>query len=60
MSLKYERTKSISDTDLVVATTDVFFVEGASTAVVMCLLSFVKPTTKNCKDQLKEARLPAL
>ena len=50
----------MSDTDFVAATTDDFFAEGASTTVVIGLFSFVKPTTKNCKDQLKEARLPAL
>ena len=37
-----------------------FFVLKVPTAVVMDLFSFVKLTTKNCKDQLHRDRLPAL
>ena len=42
------------------AKVDGFFAWLTSTAVVMDLLSFVKLTTKNCKDQLNGARLTAL
>ena len=50
----------MSDIDLEAGATVALLVLRASTAVVMDLLSFVKLTTKNCKDQLKIARLPAL
>ena len=46
--------------DLAVAAEDEFLALEASTAVVIGLLSFVKLTTKNCKDQLRIARLPTL
>ena len=50
----------LSDADLEAEARDGFLVWIASTAVVMGLLSFVKLTTKNCKDQSKKARLPTL
>ena len=50
----------MSVTDLAVAEEDEFLVLVASTAVVIGVLSFVKLTTKNCKDQLRMARLPTL
>jgi len=50
----------MSVTDLAEAAEDEFLALGASTAVVIGLLSFVKLTTKNCKDQIRIARLPTL
>ncbi|AIQ98245.1 hypothetical protein EW15_2153 [Prochlorococcus sp. MIT 0801] len=50
----------MSDKDLAEAAEDEFLVLVTSTAVVIGLLSFVKLTTKNCKDQIRIARLPTL